>query len=300
MGATRADIKTGYVCNNNCLFCVQAHRKSLGNRSICDILKDLSAAKDAGCRDIVFTGGEVTIRSDIFELVSHARKLGFETIQIQSNSRMMSSMSFCRKLIDAGANEFGPALHGHIPELHDYLTRAPGSFRQTLKAISNLKRLSQRIITNTVVVKPNYRHLPDIALLLSKMRVEQFQFAFMHAVGNALTNYGQMMPYVSLAAPYIKKGLQIGIDSGIKVMAEAMTPCTIRGYEKYCSEHYIPMTEIRDGRNYDPDFTVTRKQQGKAKFEQCRRCIYDASCEGPWREYPERRGSEEFQPIERL
>jgi len=297
MGYKRVDIKTGFICNNNCLFCVQAHKKQFGNRPTADLKKDLDDAKNNGCQGVVFTGGEVTIRNDVFEIVSYAKKLGFETIQIQSNSRMLASIDFCKKLIAAGANEFSPALHGHIPQLHDYLTRADGSFVQTVRAIKNLRALGQYIITNTVVVKPNYRHMPDIARVLIHYGVDQYQFAFMHAVGHAMTNYDQMMPWVSLASPYIKEGLQVGIDRGVKVMAEAMTPCTMHGYEQYCSENFMPDTEIRDINQYDPNFENTRRTSGKAKFPQCKECIYYKTCEGPWKEYSDKKGSDEFQPV---
>lgn len=297
MGDKRLDIKTGFTCNNNCRFCVQAHKKKFGNRPTKDIKKDLEKARKTKCKGVVFTGGEPTIRDDIIELVSYAKTLGFERIQIQTNARMLSYKNFCRELINAGANEFSPAIHGHIADLHEYLTRSKGSFNQTVKAIKNLRALNQYIITNTVVVKPNYRYLPNLAKLLVKLKVDQFQFAFAHAVGNAYKYYEQMMPWVSLASPYIKKGLQIGIDNGTKVMAEAMPFCTMEGYEKYCSEFYIPRTEIRDINSFDPAFEKTRKEQGKIKFSQCKECKFDIICEGPWKEYPEKRGSDEFKPV---
>ena len=69
----RVDIKTGFHCNNNCLFCVQAHKKKFGNRTTEEIKKDLTAAKESGCEEVVFTGGEVTIRDDLLELISFAK-----------------------------------------------------------------------------------------------------------------------------------------------------------------------------------------------------------------------------------
>jgi hypothetical protein len=120
----------------------------------------------------------------------------------------------------------------------------------------------------------------------------------MHAVGNAEKNYDQLMPQVRLAAPFIKQGLQVGIDAGISVMAEAMPYCVMLDYERYCSELYIPETEIRDINSYDPDFGNTRRTQGKTKFPQCADCKYDLICEGPWREYPEGKGHKEFVAVE--
>ncbi len=292
----RVDIKTGFTCNNDCKFCVQAHKKKFGNRTTKEIKKDLKETRK-NCSEVVFTGGEVTIRRDIIDLVGYAKGLGFERIQVQSNARMLSYKDLCVKLIKAGVNEFSPALHGHIPELHDYLTSAKGSFSQTVKAIKTLKELEQYVMTNTVVTKPNYRYLPELARLLVSLKVDQYQFAFPHAVGNALKNFDQMVPWVSLAAPYIHKGLQIGIDAGVKVMAEAMPYCVMEGYEKYISELYIPEGEIRDIDMVTSDWGKVRKEEGKMKFPQCKECKFDNVCEGPWKEYPERRGNEEFQPV---
>ncbi len=292
----RLDLKTGFKCNNNCRFCVQAHKKEYGNRKTEELLSELKRAK-ATCDDVVFTGGEVTLREDLFELVSCAKKLGYKGIQLQSNVRMLCYRSFCKRLIKAGVNEFSPALHGYTAELHDDLTRAEGSFRQTTMAIENLRSLNQYIITNSVIVKPNYQYLPELAQLLINLGVNQYQLAFMHAVGNAWDNFDELMPRVTDTAPYVHKALQIGIDSGVNCMAEAMPFCHMKGYEKYCSEHFIPSTEIWDVNSRDEFFENTRKKEGKRKFPQCRRCKWNGVCEGPWKEYPDKFGDSEFQPV---
>ncbi len=293
----RVDIKTGFLCNNNCRFCVQADNKCDGNRSFEEIKKDLIDSRNR-CDGVVFTGGEVTIRKDFLELVKLAKELGYKTIQIQTNARMFFSLDFCKKTIEAGATEFSPAIHGYCAEQHDFLTRTPGSFAQTVKAIKNLKSLGAYVLTNTVVVKSNYYNLPEIAKLLVKSDVDQFQFAFVHAMGNAWKNFDNTVPRISLASPYIHKGLQIGIDAGKKVMAEAMPYCLMQGYEKYISEKVIPKTEIRGKEFQNTDnFTQQRQKEGKTKFPQCKQCKYDVVCEGPWKEYPEKMGFKEFKEI---
>jgi len=296
MGGKRVDIKTGFICNNNCRFCVQAHKKHLGNRPTEAVKKDLRNARKR-CNEVVFTGGEVTIRDDVLELVGYAKELGYDTVQIQTNGRMLSYFKFCKDIINAGANEFGPALHGHTAEIHDFLTRNQGSFNQTVQAIKNLKRLDQLIVTNTVVVKPNYKYLPELAELLVKLGVHQFQFAFVHPMGNALKYYSSMVPSMKSVAPYIHKGLQTGIDAGVRVMAEAMPYCMMEGYEECISERHIPKTEVMDINNFIIDFEEVRVNEGKAKFPQCTKCIYNKICEGPWKEYPEKYGNKEFKPV---
>jgi len=297
MGSKRVDIKTGFLCNNNCRFCVQADNKCKGNRSFEDIEKDLIDSKKR-CDAAVFTGGEVTIRDDFFDLVKLAKDLGYKEIQIQTNGRMFASKEFCEKAIKAGANVFGVALHGYCKEQHDYLTRAPGSFSQTTRGIANLRKLNQVVGTNTVVVKPNYRNCPEIAKLLVRLGVNQFQFAFVHPMGNAWRNFDSVVPCISLAAPYIRKGLQIGIDAGRGVMAEAMPYCLMQGYEDYVAEKVIPETEIRGLKFQNIDsFTKQRQTYGKIKFSQCNRCKSVIICEGPWKEYPLKKGNVEFKVV---
>lgn len=292
MSMKRVDVKIGFLCNNNCRFCVQAHRKKHGNRSFSQIKGDLEESRKS-CDSVVFTGGEPTIHPNILELVAYARDLGYKVIQIQSNGRRFSYLDFCEKMIEAGATEFGPALHGHRRQLHNFLTRSPGSFDQTVQGIRNLKELGQRVMTNTVVVKPNYRYLAEIASLLVSLGVDQYQLAFVHPIGNAYANYDSIVPCVSLASPCIHQALQVGIDAGVRVMAEAMPYCMMACYEDYGSEKIIPPTEIREI-DFDPDYETTRKSFGKLKFSQCVSCKFDSVCEGPWKEYPEKRGSEEF------
>lgn len=296
----RVDIKVGFDCNNNCRFCVQADKRSWGNKTTEEIEGDLDAAKKTKCKGVVFTGGEPTIRDDIFKIVGYAKRKGFKTIQIQTNGRMLAYMNFCRKFVEAGANEFSPAIHGHIASLHEFLTNSPGSFEHTVQGIKNIKKLNQYVVTNTVITKPNYRYLPEIAKLLVKLDVDQFQFAFVHPVGNAYKNFDSVVPRISMAAPYIHRGLQIGIDAGKIVMAEAMPYCMMQGYEKYISERYIPPTEIRDADYIIPDYEKERRTSGKIKFPQCKKCRYDSVCEGPWKEYSERFGGKEFRPVERI
>ena len=290
----RVDIKTGFICNNNCLFCVQADNKFKENKTFQEIKKDLVECKKR-CDEAVLTGGEVTIRKDFIEIVKLCKDLGYKKIQIQTNGRMFSSLDFCKKTIEAGATEFSPAIHGYCEEQHDYLTQTKGSFKQTVKGIKNLKSLKAKVITNTVIVKTNYKNAEDIARLLINLKVDQYQLAFVHPMGNAWKNFEIIVPNISEASCYIHKGLQLGINKGIKVMAEAMPYCQMKGYEDYIAEKIIPETEIRGNKNQETnDFTNQRKNLGKSKFLECKKCKWENVCEGPWKEYSEKYGDKEF------
>ena len=293
----KADIKTGFLCNNNCLFCVQGHKKKFGDKSTTELKSILDkAAKD--CEIAVFTGGEPTIRQDIFELVRYAKKLGFKTIQIQSNGRMFAYSDFCQKMIAAGANEFALALHGHTAELHNYLTQAE-SFQQTVSGIRNLKELNQVVITNTVITKSNYRHLPEITKLLLSLEVDQVQLAFVHAIGAAEKNFDKVVSRMSLVVPYIEKSLVIGEKMKKNVMIEGIPVCFLEKYKECISEYVIPDTKIFDLGITIDDYKKSRLVEGKSRGLACKKCKYFNQCEGSWREYPEKFGWDEFKAIKK-
>ncbi|MCF7870316.1 MAG: radical SAM protein [Candidatus Omnitrophica bacterium] len=298
----RLSLCVGYSCTNNCRFCAVASKRSYPDKTTEQIKTELKESYLSGSREVVFTGGEFTIRKDVFEIVKTARDLGYYIIQAQTNGRRFSSKEFCKNILLSGLNEFGPALHGHTAQIHDFLTRREGSFRQTVLGIYNMKKMTKgkiKTITNTVVTKYNYKYLPQIADLLIKLGVDQCQFAFVHAMGNAGRYFRSVVPKKTDVLPYLKKAINLCKKNKLKVMAEAIPFCLMEGYERYVSELYIPSTELRERGNVVERFEDVRKSDAKAKFIQCRQCIYDKICEGPWKEYPQHYGDKEFKPVRR-
>ncbi|HII66057.1 TPA: radical SAM protein [Candidatus Woesearchaeota archaeon] len=294
----RVDLKVGFSCNSRCTFCVQGDKRFVHRDKGPEELKRvLRENYGRGIREVVFTGGECTIRHDILGLVAYARCLGYRIIQIQTNGRRFCYPEFCRAMVDAGATEFSPSIHGSCPEIHDAMTQAPGSFSQVVQGIRNLKELGQRVMTNTVVTKQNCRDLPRLAKLLVDLDVDQFQFAFVHILGSAAKNKMSVVPRKSEAMPYIKEGLDIGRKAGKIVMTEAIPYCFMQGYEDCIAERIIPHTRVEDAAWVIEDYTIFRTTEGKVKSEHCRECRYFKVCEGPWKEYPELYGWEEFVPV---
>lgn len=293
----RIDIKVGFNCNNHCRFCVQGNKRELFKDRPTDEVKGILRQGKSEYNGVVFTGGEPTIRKDIIGLVKFAKELKFEVIQIQTNGRMFFYDKFCEQIISAGANEFSPAVHGYNAKMHDYLTTSEGSFRQTILGIKNLKARKVKVITNTVVTKVNYRHLPQIAQLLVNLGVDQFQFAFVHALGSAEKNIDSIVPRMELIMPYIKRGLDVGIKSGVTVMTEAIPYCLMKGYEDFIAEKIIPETKIYDAEKTIDNFTEARVKEGKIRGPLCHNCQYYRLCEGPWKDYPNKFGWSEFKPV---
>lgn len=294
----RLDLKVGYACSNDCLFCVVADKRERGEKDTREIKRELKESFWEGKREVVLTGGEVTIREDIFEIVEFAKKTGYKDIQIQSNGRRFSDIGFCKKMVLSGMTTFSPAIHGPNASVHDGLTRSKGSWRQTMLGIYNVCKLGIMTLTNTVITKQNYRHLPSIAELLVKLGVVQFQFAFVHIQGNARKYYKKIVPRVSDTAPFISRGIEAGQAAGRRVMVEAVPFCHLKGHESCASEFFIPPAQCKEINKTVENFDIVRKYEAKIKFPSCAVCKWDRQCEGPWIEYPELFGSEEFKPVQ--
>ena len=298
------DIKVGFRCNNKCLFCIQDDKRNkYPDRVSKEILDFLKKGRNEGRKKVVFTGGEPTFRPKLLsEWVRCAKKNGYSIIQVQTNGRIFSYVDYCKEIISAGANEFGLALHGSSAAIHDRLTQVPGSFDQTTRGIKNLRFFKQRVIINSVVNKINYKDLPSLAKLLVSLRVDQFQLAFMHINRTIADNeemVKKMVPRISAAMPYIKKALDIGIRAGASCMTEAIPYCCMTNYEDLIAEKIIPQAHVFDADVDIEEYSKYRKEEGKTKGPACKKCRSNKICEGPWREYPQIFGWEEFRPIEK-
>jgi len=293
---TRLDLKVGFGCNNLCRFCVQGDKRARYPSKSTDELMALLEAGRAQVDEVVFTGGEVTLRVDLPELVEHARGLGYRVIQLQTNGRMLSVPRYLDQMIDAGVTEVSPAIHGADAATHDALTGRRGSWRQSVKGARDAARRGLPVLINSVITRQNVRQLPDMARLFVALGARQFQLAFVHALGSAAMNFEEIVPRLPEASRQARLALAVGRRAGVRCMTEAIPLCFLRGYEAHAAEWVIPRTKIFDADRVVEDYTAFRLTRGKLRGPPCAGCSRAEACEGPWREYPEAFGWGEFRP----
>jgi MoaA/NifB/PqqE/SkfB family radical SAM enzyme len=294
----RLDIKITFRCNNFCRFCAPGTKRDrTDDMSWPEIMSALDKARRDGAEEVVINGGEPTLHPDFLRMLKYVRGGGYQTVHVISNGRMFYYRDFCARTIMAGANCFTVSLHGHNARVSDGLTAVAGGFKQSVEGIQNLIALRQRVSTNTVITQENYIYLPQITEFFAGLGVSQVQFAFIHIMGTAAASGHGLIPRKKEVVPYAREAVRIGAGLGIKVNLEAMPFCLMPDCVENITDDHIPETEVCEKNYIEENFTVCRRGRLKAKAESCRRCKYDDICEGPWKEYPEMFGWEEFKPV---
>jgi len=302
----KVDIKLGYSCNNECIHCVIAdYRELVLSRGMpldvpsADYRHEMEEAHLRGVEQIVFTGGEPTIRPDLGDLVAYAQELGF-TIDMQTNGRKFADREFTASIASIAPINYCVALHAPDAQIHDAITRVEGSFCETVQGIKNLLSLKQKVGGKLVVSRANLPVLAQTADLFIELGVDRLSITFPHACGNARTAFEEIMPTYLEAREPIHQALERCIRGWLPADTEAMPFCHMAGYEEFVGElHYFGEQGVllkQYGQDELIEWDVERLNI-KRKFPQCKQCRFNPICEGPWMEYPQRRGDGEFIPI---
>src|SRR5437588_11854099 len=97
----------------------------------------LDQVAEAGTFMLTFSDGEVFMRRDFVDLVEHARRLLF-AVRIKTNGVMIRDYE-ARRLRALAVDQIQISVYSHRPEVHDAITKLPGSWKRSIAAIRFLK-----------------------------------------------------------------------------------------------------------------------------------------------------------------
>src|SRR6185312_17351495 len=143
-----------YRCNERCVHCYLDHDDH-GEMTTSEIKRVLDELADAGTFFLTFSGGEVLMRRDFFELLEYARNLMF-AVRIKTNAVMIGE-SEARRMLELGVDQIQVSIYSHRPEVHDAITKLPGSLRRSIEAIRFLTEQGLRVVIANVLMTSNVR-----------------------------------------------------------------------------------------------------------------------------------------------
>jgi len=157
-----------YRCNERCVHCYLDHEDygELETTEIKNILIQLAAS---GTLMLTFSGGEIFLREDFFELLEFAKDLHFD-IALKSNALMITAARAAR-LRALGVRQVQVSVYSADPEIHDAITKVRGSFARSLKAIRFLKSQGLRVKIACPLMKQNLAGLRQLRALADELGI---------------------------------------------------------------------------------------------------------------------------------
>lgn len=139
-------------CNEACVHCYQV-QGTKGELDTEQWEKVFSELAELGVMFLTISGGEPTLRKDFLHLVAHARKLRF-AVKIFSNALNISA-ELAAELGRLSVQEVQISLYSHRSEVHDGVTRVPGSFERVMSATRDLRKAGVKVVLKSPLMTLN-------------------------------------------------------------------------------------------------------------------------------------------------
>lgn len=146
-----------YRCNERCVHCYLDHEDH-GEMTTAEMKDVLDQLADAGVFFLTFSGGEVFLRRDFFELLEYARRLMFN-VKIKTNAILIRAAE-AQRIRALGVDTIQISVYSHRPEVHDAITKVRGSFERTVNAIRFMREHGLKVTIANVLMTWN-RHDSD-------------------------------------------------------------------------------------------------------------------------------------------
>jgi radical SAM protein with 4Fe4S-binding SPASM domain len=155
-----------YRCNERCIHCYLEH-DDLGEVTTKEVKNILDQLAEAGTLLLTFSGGEIFLRQDIFELLDYARALHFD-ISLKSNALLVDEKRAAR-LKQLGVRKVQVSLYSSDPAIHDSITMVPGSLERTLRGIEVLRRQGIVVTLSCPLMKRNLAAFQGVQALAAQL-----------------------------------------------------------------------------------------------------------------------------------
>jgi radical SAM protein with 4Fe4S-binding SPASM domain len=155
-----------YRCNERCIHCYLDHHDR-GEMTAGEIMDVLDQLAEAGVFFLCFSGGEVLMRTDFFRILEYARSLLF-CVKVKTDAVMIREKEADR-LAALGVQSVQVSIYSHRPEVHDAITRLPGSLKRSLAGIHLLRERGIQTTIANVLMRQNLQDYPGVVALAKEL-----------------------------------------------------------------------------------------------------------------------------------
>lgn len=172
-GITSVMLELTYNCSEKCIHCYNvgaAHKEEDINRR--DLIKGLTLDDyrniidqlyEQGLFRVTLSGGDPFSNPDVWDIIDYLyyKEIAFD---IFTNGQRITEK--CFQLADYYPRSIGISIYSSKPEIHDKITRIPGSWKKSIKVLEELSDLSVPLNIKCCIMELNfdsYKGLVDIA-----------------------------------------------------------------------------------------------------------------------------------------
>ena len=200
-------------CNQKCVHCYAAGQALSDEEELTadEWKKILDRCRAAGIPQVTFTGGEPTMREDLFELISYARWF----ISRLNTNGIRLTPDYCKKLRKAELDSVQITFYSADPEAHNRLVGA-ARYEETLAGIKNALAAGLSVSINTPLCALNRDYVKTLELL--------------HGLGVIYVTCSGLITTGS-AARAASEALQLESEELEKILRQAVAYCHQNGME---------------------------------------------------------------------
>lgn len=158
-----------YRCNERCVHCYLDHNDH-GEMTTAEVKDLLDQLAEAGVFFLTISGGEILMRKDFFEILEYARMKLF-SVKLKTNAVLIHEKE-SQRITSLGVESVQVSIYSHRPEVHDAVTKLPGSLERSLDAIRSLRGHGIRVIVANVLTRHNAADYPAVKALAAELGVE--------------------------------------------------------------------------------------------------------------------------------
>lgn len=277
-GPEKLIVNLTYHCNNHCVMCAVGGRpvQHMAFETCTNLLDEYHAR---GVRMADFDGGEPTLHPDLLKILAYARRTGFQRISVTTNGRRLGERDFASRLLLSGITDLQITLYGDTRESHEGITRAPGSFEQTLEGLRLALQLKPGRIdlgVNTVITKSNYRNIENLISFVAALGVTKVNVQFPTPFGAALRKHNPpLKPACAAVAAAVQKH-----KGRVNVNILNLPPCLMPG------EEAATLADVGKFKRHMAFVDTPAENLGvylgrkRVRKKACRACLYYIVCDG--------------------
>jgi MoaA/NifB/PqqE/SkfB family radical SAM enzyme len=168
-----AMIELTYGCNLRCVHCYNPTHQAKDELATAQIKALIDQLASAGCLELLFTGGEIFMRRDLFEIMAYAKGKGF-SITLLTNATLITPERADR-IQALRPHRVEISIYGATQEAYERVTRISGSFQAFLTGVQLLRERAVPLLVKMPVMTLNQHEV-----LQAKALVEGWGVKFMY------------------------------------------------------------------------------------------------------------------------